>query len=127
MAGHELVYHGYDKTRKRYRFRWPFHDDGEGIWVYSPACGKNLYYIEEDEISDRMDTLRATVAFRESFGPSRSRIERQNHPIKNLCHMKRLLVRGKDRVSIRVYLSVLAYLMRAYVGLKTRGKGLTPC
>jgi|GEM_PF-895211 len=127
MAGHELVYHGYDKTRKRYRFRCPFHDEKENACVYSPACGKNLYYIEEDEVADRMNTMRATVAFKKSFGPARSRIERQNSFLKNLCHMKRLLVRGKERVSIHVYLSVLAYLMRAYVGLKRGNKGLAPC
>lgn len=127
MAGYELVYHGYDKTRRRYRFRCPFYDEGGNTCVYSPICGKNLCYIEEDEVSDRMNTLRATVAFKESFGPARSRIERQNHLLKNLCHMKRLLVKGKDKVSIHVYLSVLAYLMRAYVGLRTRRKGLTPC
>lgn len=125
MMGHELVYVGYDKTRKRYRFRCPFQEGANCI--YAGVCGKNLYYIEEDEIADRMDTMRATVAFRDNYGPARSRIERQNHCLKNLCHMKRLLVRGLDNVSVHVYLSMLAYLMRAYVGLRRGNKGLAPC
>ena len=125
MMGHELVYVGYDKTRKRYRFRCPF--QGGADCIYASTCGKNLYYIEEDEIADRMDTMRATVAFRDKYGPARSRIERQNHCLKNLCHMKRLLVRGLDNVRVHAYLSVLAYLMRAYVGLRRGNKGLAPC
>jgi len=125
-GGRELLNWGYDKRRKRYKFRCPL-VKGEGVCIFRSMCWKSKYgpvfYLKEEQgVIDRVRVIRGSKRFKESY-KKRTHVERFFSVLKERHILGVLRFKGKWRVSIHVYLSMIAYVLRVIAGMEV-GVGL---
>lgn len=123
-AGVELCYWGREKRRKRVKFRcglWK--RKGEGC-IFSPICfkdryGPTFYLREEQGVLDTLRALRSCQSFKKVYR-ERSCIERVFSILKGRHSLEELRFRGIKDVSIHVFMSISAYLLRVIASMKLK-------
>jgi len=122
-AGLKLLYWGYDRKRKRYKFRCPLVKK-DGLCLFRETCWRTRYgpvfYLHEGKsVMDRVRVIRNSPKFKEVY-KKRTHIERFFSIIKRRHRLLEVRVRGIREVLIHVVLSVMAYLLRLIAGSRMK-------
>lgn len=128
-AGIKLHYWGWERSRKRFKFRCGLYTKkGEGC-IFRNTCWKGTYgpcfYLKEgSEVKPIVSAIRAKKSFKKTYN-RRTTIERLFGLLKNFHKLGELRFRGIKNVSFHVLMSFIAYLGRAIAGIKMN-TGLLP-
>lgn len=124
-GGMKLIYWGYERKRKRYKFRCPL-IKGEGMCLFKDICwrtdyGPVFYLHEETPVKEKITIIRNSPKFYEIY-KGRSSVERFFSIIKREHRFLELRVKRIKEVMIHVALSIIAYILRLIAGNKLKVK-----